>query len=237
MKHFKKIGFAMLITMVVMSTGCKKDYYKDTGLHTAEFNGSVYDYLQSKPEYFDTVLQVIKLAGMEDVFKSEDITFFAPADSSINRSIQFFNLIQGSQGRQLITRLDQVKPEVWKHQLSLYLFKGKKSMNDYRQIDPQNLSAYPGQIYASYDGSLMNIGVIYNDAGGVKYVGYRQLMISYIPSKSAPRDYASWFSAIVASVNVAPKNGYVHVLVYPGHYFGFEPSQFMEDVLEKGLNP
>lgn len=237
MKHFKKIGFAACITMVVMLAGCKKDYYKDTGLHTGEFNGSVYDYLQSKPEYFDSVLQVIKLAGMEDAFKSEDITFFAPADSSINKSIQYMNQIQGLLGRQQVTRLDQIKPEVWRHQLSLYLFKGKKSMNDYRQIDPQNLSAYPGQIYASYDGSLMNIGVIYNDEGGVKYVGYRQLMISYIPSKSAPRDYASWFSAIVASVNVAPKNGYVHVLRYPNHYFGFQPEQFMEDALEKGLNP
>ena len=108
-------------------------------------------------------------------------------------------------------------------------------MNEYPQLDPGNLSAYPGQIYSSYIGDIMNVGVIYNDAGGVKYAGYRQLIISFIPSVSAPRDYNSWYSAIVATVNVAPTNGYVHVLNYQYHFFGFGPIQFVEDVFDKGI--
>ena len=237
MIQFKKTGAVIFLTVMVMAVGCKKDYYTDTGLHTPNFNGNVLQYLQSKPGYFDSVLKVIHFAGMEDVFKNENITFFAPADSCINRTIEMVNFYLTIQGRPVVHKLEQIKPEVWRRQLSRYIFKEKKSMNDYPQLDPGNLSAHPGQIYASYDGLLMNVGVIYDDAGGVKYAGYRHLQLSYIPSASAPRDYASWYSVDVASVNVAPTNGYVHVLRYPLHYFGFEPNQFIEDAMSKGIDP
>ena len=223
--------------MVVFAMGCKKGYFEDTGVHTPNFNGTVMQYLEAKPEYFDSVIKVIKIAGMEDVFKNEQITFFAPADSSINRTIAYVNTRLQTLGKPLVKRLEQIKPEVWRRQLSRYVFREKKAMNDFRQIDINNLSAYPGQIYASYDGLLMNVGVIYDDAGGVKYAGYRHLQLSFIPSSSAPRDFASWYSANVASVNIAPTNGYVHALRYPTHYFGFAPDLFFEDALSKGIDP
>ena len=235
--QYRKIIIGALIAVVAFTMGCKKDYYKDTGVHTPNFDGTVMQYLEAKPEYFDSLIKVIKIAGMEDVFKKEDITFFAPADSSIKRTIRFVNDQLEILGKPLITRLEQIKPEVWRRQLSRYVFKEKKAMNDFRQIDITNLSAYPGQIYASYDGLLMNVGVIYDDAGGVKYAGYRHLQVSFIPSASAPRDFASWYSADVASVNIAPTNGYVHVLRYPTHYFGFSPTHFFEDAVSKGIDP
>ena len=235
--QYKKIIIGALIAVVAFTMGCKKDYYEDTGVHTPNFNGTVMQYLEAKPEYFDSVVKVIKLAGMEDVFKKEDITFFAPADSSIKRTIAFVNQVLGQLGKPLVTRLEQIKPEVWRRQLTRYVFKGKKQMNDFRQIDIDNLSAYPGQIYASYDGLLMNVGVIYEDAGGVKYAGYRHLQLSFIPSASAPRDFSSWYPAYVASVNIAPTNGFVHVLTYPYHYFGFSPVDFFEDAYSAGLVP
>ena len=235
--QYRNIIIGALIAMVIFTMGCKKDYYEDTGVHTPNFDGTVMQYLEAKPEYFDSLIKVIKLAGMEDVFKKENITFFAPADSSIKRTIRYVNIELETLGKPLVTRLEQIKPEVWRRQLSRYVFKEKKAMNDFRQIDIDNLSAYPGQIYASYDGLLMNVGVIYDDAGGVKYAGYRHLQLSFIPSASAPRDFASWYSADVASVNIAPTNGYVHVLRYPTHYFGFSPGAFFEDAVSKGIDP
>jgi hypothetical protein len=218
-------------------SGCKKDeYFENTGTHTANFPGTVLDYLKSRPTYFDSVTKIIQLAGMTDVFSKEDITFFAPADSCVNATIASLNKALAGQGTKQVTRLEQIKPEVWREFLSRYVFKGKKSMNDYPQIDASNLSAFPGQIYASYDGLIMNIGVSYSDAGGVKYAGYRQLQISFIPSPSTPRDYSSWYSAQVASVNIAPTNGYVHVLRYPAHFFGFSSSQFIETAIAKGID-
>lgn len=235
--NLKNILLLCLILSSLLNLGCKKDYYKDTGRHTAEFNGSVMDYLESKPELFSSVVSLIKSTGLENTFRNENITFFAPADSSIRFTLKFVNNETAMLGLPEVTRLDQIAPEVWRKYLTRYLFKEKKSMNDYRQIDPTNLAAYSGQIYESYDGGLMNVGVVHDDAGGVKYAGYRHLMISFIPSPSAPLDFTTWFSADVASVNIAPKNGYIHALKYPNHYFGFVPDLFFEDALAAGIKP
>ena len=233
----KRIFSVYMLVAIVIMTGCqKKDYFTNTGTHSPNFQGNVLEYLESKPQYFDSITKIIRLAGMEDIFMNEDITFFAPSDSSVKSTIKDLNFRLNSQGKRLVYRLEQIKPEVWRTQLSRYLFKGKKSMNDFPQLDPNNLSAYPGQIYASYDGDIMNVGVFYNDAGSVQYAGYRQLMLSFIPSATTPRDYNSWYSVRVASVNVAPTNGFVHVLNYPFHYFGFEPNQFIENAIAKGID-
>lgn len=235
MKYMNR-SIIIAVIIAAIAVGCqKKDYFTDTGKHKPNYQGTVLDYLKSKPQMWDSLLKVIRIAAMEDVFKMETITFFAPADSCIARTITALNVYLDEKGKNRVTDLAQIKPEVWKKQLSRYLFKDARSMNDYPQLDPANLSAYPGQIYSSYIGDIMNIGVIYNDAGGVKYAGYRQLRLSFIPSVSAPRDYASWFSATVASVNVAPTNGYVHVLNYPNHNFGFSTTRFIEDVIDKGI--
>ena len=61
--QFKKTGAVIFLTVMVMAVGCKKDYYTDTGLHTPNFNGTVLQYLQSKPGYFDSVLKVIQFSG------------------------------------------------------------------------------------------------------------------------------------------------------------------------------
>jgi len=239
MKQMKFTYSRFLIIMSVLllvGAGCQKqDYFHNTGKHTSNFNGTVLDYLKSKPGTWDSINKIIKLAGMEDVFNKESITFFAPDDSCVRRTLVALNQQLDRDGKQQVTKLEQISPLVWKNQLSRYLFKKSKSMNDYPQLDPSNLSAYPGQIYTSYLGDLMNVGVIYNDAGGVMYAGYRQLRLSYIPSISAPRDYNTWYTATVATVNVAPTNGFVHVLNYSNHSFGFDTNQFIEEVIDKGI--
>jgi hypothetical protein len=233
----KKVLIVGILVGTLLAVGCKKNsYFKDTGINKPDFSGTVLDYLQSKPAYFDSIVKIIHLASLDEVFAKEKITFFAPSDSSVRMTIDALNLSLRSQGEKEVTRLEQIKPEVWRAQLTRYLFKGEKSMNDYPQLDNSNLSAFPGQIYAAYDGQLMNVGVIYNDAGGVKYAGYRQLTISYIPSATSPRDFQTWFSATVASVNIHPTNGYVHVLEYPTHFFGFDPSQFIENAIAAGID-
>ncbi|MBS1495413.1 MAG: hypothetical protein JSU03_05305 [Bacteroidetes bacterium] len=235
--NIKKIITTGALATMLLAMGCKKNsYFDNTGLTDPRFQGTVLDYLKSKPVYFDSIVKIIHIAGLDDAFTKEDITFFAPADSSVRRTLMALNQELRLEGKNEVTRLEQIKPAVWRAQLTRYLFKGKKSLNDYPQLDGQNISAYPGQIYAAYDGQIMNIGVVYNDAGGVKYAGYRQLFLSYIPSPTSPRDYNTWFSVPVASVNIQPTNGYVHALVYVNHYFGFEPNQFIENAIAAGID-
>ena len=237
MKIIHKIPFSVLLGVLLVTASCKKsDSYIDTGRQVTAYDGTVLDYLKAKPQQFDSIAKIIKLAGMEDIFNKEDITFFAPSDSSVRATLKYVNNVLNLQGRGLVYRMEQIKPVVWRHQLARYLFKGKKAMNDYMQIDFTNLSAYSGQIYASYDGDIMNIGVIYDNAGSVQYAGYRHLLLSYIPSLSAPKDFATFYSNPVASVNINPTNGYIHALEVGTAYFGFDAAQFYTDADANGFN-
>lgn len=250
-----------LILAVFMLSACNKDkYFYDTGVHKAEFNGSVLDYLKSKPMYFDTLVNIINLAGMNDVYAKENITFFAPPNSLIGKSVKALNTYLKVNGRDTVSQLGQVKPEVWREMLALYTFKGRYRLKDYPQLDLMSILAFPGQGYTGY-GNLeesqnrtMNIGVVHNDAAGVKYAGYRQLVLSYIPDFSKPLELTQLNSAQVASSDIAPTNGIIHVLTmmnswpvpnadgtvtvfrYP-QYFGFDPGSFVLLAISNGISP
>lgn len=231
---FKKIiPFLLIAGFVIGMSSCQKDYYKDSGIHDPHYNGTVLDYLKSRPDLFDTLVQVIHLAGMDDVFQHNTITFFAPADSSIEKSLDLLNMQLYMEGEDTVSELSQISPEVWRAELSLYLFEGKHLLDDYPQLDINAKPAFPGQYYTSYDGRSMNIGVIYYDAGGVQYAGYRQLVISYIPSLSSPLD--AWYTTQVASVNIQPTNGVIHALRYSDHFFGFSVMDFVQNAIEQGI--
>lgn len=50
MRQVKIIGYALLTMVLFGIVSCKKDaYYKDGGLAQAKFDGSIMDYLDSKP--------------------------------------------------------------------------------------------------------------------------------------------------------------------------------------------
>ncbi|MCX2452739.1 hypothetical protein OQX61_15780 [Pedobacter sp. PLR] len=257
-----KIIAPVLLLAACLFAGCKKEpYFKDTGIHDAKYNGTVLQYLNDKPVHFDSLSRVIKIAGMEELFSKETITFFAPTSASVHQSVHILNEYLSTSGKDTVSRLEQLKPEFWRKMLALYVFKGNSGLKDYPQIDTAAMQAYPGQGYNSLSvdneqGRTMNIGVIYNDAGGVKYAGYRQLLISYIADYSNPT--RSLILNRVSSSDIAPSNGRVHVLQssYPGfsyfikvdgtlgtravqlpQYFGFDPYNFIFTALSMGIDP
>ncbi|MFY0255325.1 hypothetical protein ACDQ55_15370 [Chitinophaga sp. 30R24] len=233
MQLSKKYSYCCLILLVALTafTACQKesDYYLDSGLANPYFKGNVVDYLNAKPFFFDSVATIVKLSGMEDIFKSDSITFFAPTDHSIQTLINYTNSALYQSGYDTIRTLQDVPAEIWRKYLSVYLFHGLNQLKDYPQIDYNLLINYPGQAYYSWDMQPMNIGVVYGDDNGVKYVGYRQLSISYIPNVSTPMQ--GWVTSYVASCNILTDNGVVHVLNDGHTYFGFYPSKFMQDVM------
>ncbi len=224
MKKFIKRYFTPIaicsVALIMMVSSCAKDkYFIDGGPAKAQFNGSVLQYLQSNSK-FDTIAQIVKLAGMEDVFTNEEITFFAPTDEVIRRTIGIVNgsvdeTKNGLNQRLFAARKDTIKTladvpsAIWKKYLMRYLFKGKFVLKDYPQLDFFLKPLYPGGFYLGYNEDLANIGVVYNSANNVAYTGYRQLSISYIPDPSSPDRF---IAAAVASSDIQPKNGVVHSL-------------------------
>ena len=245
----KKILPFTALLLIIMSS-CNKSNYQDGGTLDPVFKGSTLDYLATRPDMFDSLSKVIRLAGLEQTLKSEEVTFFAPPAQTIMQTIRFVNMQLSYYGKDTIYALRQVKPAVWKKMLSRYIFKHRKSLTDYPQVDFQNVPVFPGQPYVSYDGDIMNVGVSYADAGGVQYAGNRTLYLSFIASLSSPT--TSWINAPVATSNIVTGNGYVHVLRYAStltvsvigagldlsnHFFGFNPILFYNDALDYGIDP
>lgn len=231
----------LLACVLLLTTACSKDdYYVDGGLADPIFEGSILQYLESKPVQFDTIVQIIRLGGLEERFQSDEFTFFAPSDEDIKDLIgaldrggvnrRLYNL-----GRDTIVTLADVDSVIWRKYLERYMFRGKNKLMDYPQIDFDLLNIYSGQNYYSYSGQVSNIGVVYHDAvsdgeeSSIKYMGYRQLHISYIPDIAFP---TSWITIRVASSDIQPNNGIVHVLDYTNGEFGFLGSDVDNDILE-----
>ena len=77
----------------------------------------------------------------------------------------------------------------------------------------------------------MNMGVVYYDASGVKYAGPRQILYSYV------NDFASMdmINAYVASCDIQPFNGVVHVIRFTNHNFGFDRDVFVQKAIGGGI--
>lgn len=231
---------AMLFVFTTIFACGKDDYYTDGGRAVAEFDGSIMDYLDSKPREFDTIAQIIRLADLEDKFKNEEFTFFAPRDENIKKLIGTnteggLNRTLYSLGLDTIVELSDVDPAIWNFYLMRHIFNGKNKLEDYPQVDYSLMSVYGGQNYYSQGDAVFNIGVVFNDARSadgtsvLKYMGYRQLHIGYISNLSNP----TVFGAVeVASSDIQPQNGVVHVLNYTASQFGFSNSEISSDIIQ-----
>ncbi|NII85017.1 MULTISPECIES: hypothetical protein [unclassified Pedobacter] len=246
MKKLMMICAALLLLL----NACKRDeYYIDGGRANPDYQGSMLQYLKDKKVPFDTVAQVVKLAGMEEQFSKENFTFFAFDDDVIKRTIGdihtndrnknprllSLNQMLYEAGKDTVKTLDQINPLIWRKYLQRYMFKGVNALKDYPQIDMDLKSIYPGALHYDYNNDVSNIGVVYNSANGIKYIGYRQLVFSYIPDISKPND--NWYISYVASSDIKPTNGMVHTLRYQGAYLGFSLYEFFNDVYNTGLTP
>jgi hypothetical protein len=230
----RMILFSALILMSLFA--CKKDqYYRDSGQQDPHFNGNTLAYLDAVPFFFDSLAQVVRLSGMEEVFTKDTLTFFAPTDRSIKNLIENLNDNLFMYGYDTVKTLSDVPAVVWQKYLQRYMFHGANQLKDFPQIDFSLKSIYPGQDYLSWNNTTMNIGAVYTDDNGVKYVGYRQLTISYIPDLTYPFD--NWNTAFVSSTNILTDNGVVHTLDKDHYFFGFDFASFiydMESVMQTG---
>lgn len=219
-----------LCLMLCAFTSCQNDdYLKDGGTSSPYYDGNVMQFLESRPDIFTDLVTVLKYSGLDEILANEEVTFFAPTDFSIQRSIEFMNKRLYSSGRDQVTMLEQVKPEVWKDLLSMYIIEGKYRLNDIAQIDTAALSTFPGQTNFTYlKNYKMTMGVVYNDAGGVKYAGYRQIMYIYPVGGYRETSY-------VATSNIEPHNGIVHVIRFD-HYLAFDYLTLYSKAVDAGID-
>lgn len=225
-------AFMIFIALVMMFTSCSKEYYIDGGVHDATYDGNIREFLESRPELFDSLVKIIDLTEHGSLLESPqaNITFFAPTNQSIIKTIQTLNRQLYSRAQDTILDVRQVSPEVWNKYLARYIFRDKYLLKDYPQLDTLDILTYPGQGYLSIGGEAVNIGAFYNDVVStnsagvqqiVKYAGYRQIIIDY--------------NNPVATSDLQPNNGVVHVLNFFRHSFGFSSYGFATDAINQGI--
>lgn len=242
----KRAYFLPFILMLLLGASCGEDYFDDSGTHKAKFDGNMLQFLEingkDQRSLFDSLLTVIHLAGLENTVANEQLTFFAPTDPSIGRAIRALNSRLFQEGQDTVLDLSEVDGRVWKKVLQGYMIKGNLGIVDFPQVDTMEVNAFPGRLYQTLDDDLIvNIGTVFhdlkNDGVTIKYQGPRQLLFSYIPDMSRPRSF--WLNAYVATSNIEPTNGRLHVLRYIDHQFGFGSdeyfSRFSDLAIEYGI--
>jgi len=217
----------------ILFTSCQKDdYFQDTGVHATTYDGTVMKYLKDHPTHFKKLVEIIEYAGMQDIFEKQEITFFAPQDVSINKTLMAINNRLYVNNLDTIKNVSDVKPEVWQNYLGLYIIDNKFELKDIAQVDTTTFR-FEGQAFVSRNGRVMNAGVMYHNAGGVEYAGYRMILYTYI------RDFAdvrgTRINVPVSSSNIKPYNGVVHVLRAKDHPFGFLTDKVYDSIINGGL--
>lgn len=238
-------------------SACKQDdYYTDGGKANPYFEGSIMAYLDAHPRQLDTIAEIVRLAGLEEVFNTEEFTFFSPHDEDIKRLIgavdyegddPILQILPGANqylydlGLDTIQTLADIDSAIWRKYLERYMFHGRKLLKDYPQVDFDVINTFGGQNYFAYNNTVCNIGLVFHDAvtdegkpteTRLKYMGYRQLYISYIQNISNP-DPTNWIQHRVSSSDIQPANGVVHVLDFNlGGGFGFNRMEVIRDIIQ-----
>ena len=166
------------------------------------------------------------LVWLENVLRDSAVTFFAPTDFSVQKVM---NIINGSRHEAFkdSLKLAEVPADVWKRYLSRYIFRDKYMLKDVPRFMLSQLDLYPGMNMESWQGYVMNLGVIFSDYNGTRDVGPRQLILMDVGSLEHPNNII----ALVASSDMQTANGVVHVL-NSDHTLGFNANDFVRLVNE-----
>ncbi|GEP89601.1 Fasciclin domain-containing protein [Chitinophaga terrae (ex Kim and Jung 2007)] len=221
----------MLLIAGTLFTSCKKEYYKDGGLANPKYNGTMFQFLQNNKDLFDTITYIIEKAGLKDTIEKGDVTFFCPTDQSVVDAMNMLNQSRYYNYEDSI-QLADVPASVWKTFLERYILEGKHLAKQFARIDPNNIYAYPGINYVTVGGYILNIGLIYDNYGGVEAVGARTIRVTDIGFD--PTNFLNNPSSMVMTSDIQPTNGVLHVLKFRTT-FGFR-GDFVRVVQQALLN-
>ena len=102
-----------VITIPIFMGNCTNDSYLiDGGKSNPYYDGTIMEFLQSrspkddpKNDYFSDLIEIIRLANMEEVLEEENVTFFAPTNWSIRKSVALLNKMWYQMGNDSIKNL------------------------------------------------------------------------------------------------------------------------------------
>ncbi len=201
--------FSFLFLLLV--SGCAKDkgYYNES-LQKVTYNGTILEYLQSKPGVFDSLLTVLDRTNMQSVLNTdEQITFFAPTNQSFQLAIENLNNTRKESDKPL-EYLSNVDLNHLDTMMAQYIVKGYYPSDSMMLKDGIKLQDFKYQ-------RTMNAKLTTATSSG--YEGGGPKVIEYSDTKNSQFN-RNWITATTASINIEANNGMIHVLS-SSHVFGF----------------
>lgn len=205
----------ILLLSCLLALSCAKDkgFYRHE-LQKTQFNGNVYEYLQSKPGVYDSLLKVIDRIGLNEIIADSGVTLFAPTNESFKLAIENLNNVRRNADRP-VEFYSSIKFEQLDTMLSQYIVRGVYPGDSLMLQDGKFLSDF-------VHGHQMHGKLIESTSSGYIYGGPSVIEFSDTKSSGFTRN---WVTANTSSINIEASNGVVHVLA-PDHVFGF--SDFVE---------
>ena len=203
--------FSIVILLVFGVTSCTKyDGYYDYQNSEKVFNGNSLTYLQSKPGVFDSVLLVLdRIPYLKTALEQEQVTLFAPTNSSFQSALSNLNLVRDNQKKPRLN-IKTLKLSALDSLMNKYVAEGKVSTDSMLYIDGLFVKTY------KYD-HPMHAQRQKENASGLIDGGIELLYFSDTKNNSFQ---TQWTRSTSQAVNILSTNGVVHVLS-ARHEFGF----------------
>ncbi|WP_316790621.1 hypothetical protein [Pedobacter frigoris] len=207
------LSFLLITIMAVSLFSCKKNdsaYYNYENT-LKEFNGNAFEYLQSQPGVYDSLLVALnRLPALKDSLQNEKVTLFAVTNKSFQISVESLNTIRKRTNKTPLY-LKTVSVEELDTMVSRYIVRGT-----YTTADFQNFA--DGLLIKSINHNY-NMHVLYKKADAAGFTGGGPGIITFSdPKNSIFVRY--WQSTPTNAVNIKTNNAIINV-VAPGHDFGF----------------
>ena len=136
----KNLIFFLLLVIVAISFSCTKNSVIDGGLSNAQVNMTTLDYLQSRPHHtFDTLLLLLRTAGIDQEVNTANQTFVAPTDYAFRNFIiekqAALRIIHNNEN--YIYNFDSLKNEIVKYKDTLRMYMVPGNLNRADLISPK----------------------------------------------------------------------------------------------------
>jgi hypothetical protein len=225
LSRYSKPLMLLGIVVVILVVSCsKKDGYYAAGVEDKAFDGNTYNYLQSKPGTYDSLLKAINRLDSLNFEKPEKerikerlssgkeaTTLFAVTNSSFELAFTSLNNLR---------KLSQKPPlsiaSIDIHHLDTmvcqYIIEGKVTSDDLSSKDGINISSIIGT-----PGWPMHLETDQGASAGFVQGGASTIKFFNTNKSQFTRD---WVGTSTSSSNIKTKTGVVHI-VEAGHVFGF----------------
>ncbi|MFD1166775.1 fasciclin domain-containing protein [Sphingobacterium daejeonense] len=205
----KNLLFSIFFLILVSS--CSKDSgYYNQSIQKVTYDGTILEYLQSKPGVFDSLLTVLNRTKINAVLSgNEKMTLFAPTNQSFQLAIQNLNNTRKEADRpfEYLTNVDLLQLDTM---MAQYIVKGYYPSDSMTLKDGAQLQDFKYQ-------RTMNAKLTTASSSGFEGGGPKVIQYSDTKNSQFTRD---WITASSASINIEAKNGIIHVLS-TDHVFGF----------------